>query len=172
MAQPDYVPVVASDRVRPSRRLSIPGPWAQDRPADIGSLRQPVGARFGATGPDLGFGLKLAKRVADRAVLAEGEDIADAIAGCFATGTRRSSAHHRSPVIYDMEWAFALWGFFPGAPAELVGYRLPLFAGAHHDYSRQRAVADAVRREALDLAPGDVPAALNNWRRLLGPPSS
>ena len=168
MAQPDYVPLAASDRVRPSSRLSTPGHWAQDRPAEISSLRQPVGARLGATGPDLGFGLKLAKRVAERAVLSEGEDIADAMAGCFATGTRRSSAFHRSPVIYDMEWAFALWGFLPGTPADLVAYRRPIFAGAHHDYSRQRALADAVSDEALELAPSEVQASLKNWRRLLG----
>ncbi len=166
MAQPDYVPLATSDRVRPSSRLSTPRHWAQDRPAEIASLRQPVGARLGATGPDLGYGLKLAKRVAERAVLSEGDDVADAIAGCFATGTRRSSAFHRSPVIYDMEWAFTLWGFLPGAPADLVAYRRPIFAGAHHDYSRQRAVADAVAEEVLKLSPAEVQAQLTNWRKL------
>jgi hypothetical protein len=170
MAQPDYVPLVTSDRVRPSSRLSTPRHWSQDRPAEIASLRQPVGAKLGATGPDLGFGLKLAKRVAGRAVLSEGEDVADAIAGCFAAGTRRSSTFHRSPVIYDMEWAFALWGFFPEAPAELVAYRRPIFAGAHHDYYRQRAISDAVAEEALKLTPGEVKAGLKNWRKLLGAP--
>jgi hypothetical protein len=167
MAQPEYVPLVSTDRVRPSSRLSTPRHWSQDRPAEIASLRQPVGAGLGSTGPDLGFGLKLAKRVAERAVLGEGEDIGDAIAGCFACGTRRSSNFHRSPVIYDMEWAFALWGLFPGAPAELVAYRRPLFAGAHHDYSRQRAVADAVASEALKLTPAEVKAGLSGWRKLL-----
>jgi hypothetical protein len=110
----------------------------------------------------------LAKRVAERAVLSEGEDVEDAIAGCFAAGTRRSSFFHRSPVIYDMEWAFALWGFFPEAPADLVAHRRPLFDGAHHDYYRQRAIADAVSEEALKLAPSAVQVALKNWRKLLG----
>jgi hypothetical protein len=112
--------------------------------------------------------LKLAKRVAERAVLGEGEDVADAVAGCFACGTRRSSTFHRGPVIYDMEWAFTLWGFLPGAPADLVAYRRPLFAGVHHDYSRQRAVADSVPEASLMLAPADVQAGLGNWRKLLG----
>ena len=170
MAQPDYVPLVTSDRVRPSSRLSTPGHWSQDRPAEIASLRQPVGAKLGATGPDLGFGLKLAKRVAQRGVLSEGEDVADAIAGCFAAGTRRSSIFHRSPVIYDMEWAFALWGFLPGAPVDLVAYRRPIFAGAHHDYYRQRAIADAVADEALKLTPAEVQAGLKDWRKLLAAP--
>ncbi len=170
MAQPDYVPLVTTDRVRPSSRLSTPRHWSPDRPAEIASLRQPVGAGLGSTGSDLGFGLKLAKRVAERAVLSEGEDMADAIAGCFACGTRRSSSLHRSPVIYDMDWAFALWGFFSGAPADLVSYRRPIFAGVHHDYQGQRAVADAVPAPALTLTPAEVQAGLSNWRRLLGAP--
>jgi hypothetical protein len=69
-----------------------------------------------------------------------------------------------------MEWAFALWGFFAEAPAELVAYRRPIFAGAHHDYYRQRAIADAVAEEALKLTPGEVKAGLKNWRELLGAP--
>ena len=60
MAQPEYVPLVSTDRVRPSSRLSTPRHWSHDRPAEIASLRQPVGARLGSTGSDLGFGLKLA----------------------------------------------------------------------------------------------------------------
>jgi hypothetical protein len=147
----------------------MPRHWAQDRPAEIGSLRQPLGARLGATGPDLGYGLKLAKLMAERAAMSEGDDSADAVAGCFATGSRRSSGFHRAPVIYDMEWAFTLWGFLPGAPADLVAYRRPLFAGADHDYSRQRAVADAVLEEVLRLSPAEVQARLTNWRNLFKP---
>ena len=164
MAQPDYVPLVASDRMRPSSRLSTPGRWQQDRPAELTSLRPPQGARLGATGSDLGFGLKLAKRVGERAVLVVGEHLEDVISGCFACGTRRSSSFHRSPVIYDMEWAFGLWGYLADAPAELVEFRRSLFGGAHHDYSRQRAVADAVAAEAVRLAPSVVQSRLKDWR--------
>jgi hypothetical protein len=148
----------------------MPGHWAQDRPAELLSLRQPTGTRLGSTGPDLGFGLKLAKRVAERAVLGDGEHVADAVAGCFAAGARRSSVFHRSPVIYDMEWAFTLWGFVAGAPAELVAYRRPVFAGAHHDYYRQRAIADSVSEDALRLTPAAVKERLSDWRKLLGAP--
>jgi hypothetical protein len=169
MAQPDFVPIIATDRVRPSNRLSIPGRWQQDRPAEQVSLRPPTGARLGATGSDLGFGLKLAKRVAERAVLAEGEHLADAVAGCFSSGSRRSSHFHRSPVIYDMDWAFTLWGFLPGAPDELVSYRRPIFAGADHDYSRQRAIADMATEQALRLPLREVRDGLaTNWRKWTG----
>jgi hypothetical protein len=169
MAQPDYVPLASGDRVRPLYRLSTPGHWLQDRPAEISDLRQPEGPELGATGPDLGFGLKLANRVAERAVLAPGERKADAVAGCFACGTRRASIFHRGPVVYDMELAFAVWGFLAGAPEELVAYRRPIFAGVAHDYTRQRALVDMVSADVFGMAPDQVKAGLSaNWREWLG----
>jgi hypothetical protein len=116
--------------------------------------------------------LKLAKLVAERAVLAEGEHRADAVAGCFVSGARRASELHRAPVIYDMEWAFTLWGFMPGAPVELVAYRRPIFVGADHDYTRQRAIADLVPEAALRLSPQEVKAGLQGWRTWLGASTS
>jgi hypothetical protein len=169
MAQPDFVPIAPSDRVRPLLRLSTPGSWRQQRPAELASLRAPDGPGLGATGADLGFGLKLAQQVAKRAVLAEGEHIQDAVAGCFACGARRASVFHRAPVIYDMELAFALWGYLPGAPAELVAYRRPIFAGVAHDYARQRAIAGKLSPDVLRLSPEQAKAGLAaNWREWLG----
>jgi hypothetical protein len=133
VTQPDHVPLKAQDRIRPSDRLGLPGTWVQDRPAELTGLTPPVGEQFGVTGPDLGFGLKLAKRFLDRLVLTEGEDPHDALAGCFACGTRRAASFGRAPVIYDMEWAYTLWGYLAQAPAELVALRVPLFRGAGHD---------------------------------------
>jgi hypothetical protein len=163
MAQPDYVPLVATDRVRPANRLETPDRWEQERPAELVSLRAPVGPRFGATGPDLGFGLKLARRVADRAVVGPDEHRDDVVAGCFASGCRRSSHFHRAPTIYDMEWAFTLWGYMTGAPADLVEWRKGLFAGASHDYSRQRALVDMIPENVLKLSPRDVQARFDDW---------
>lgn len=169
MAQPDYVPLVPGDRVRPLLRLSVPNAWRQERAAEIAELRAPEGPDLGATGPDLGFGLKLAKRVAEKAVLAEGERLEDAIWGCFLCGARRSSLFHRAPVVHDMELAFAMWGFLPGAPEGLVSYRRPIFAGVSHDYAQQRALVDKVAEEVLRMAPEAVKAGLEaNWRRWLG----
>jgi hypothetical protein len=169
MAQPDYVPLTTGDRVRPLYRLSTPGHWHQDRPAELADLRHPEGPELGATGPDLGFGLKLANRVAERAVLAEGEHRADAVAGCFACGTRRASLYHRAPVVHDMELAFTVWGFLPGAPEELVAFRRPLFAGVAHDYNRQRALVDMVSEDVLRMSPAQVKEGLaTTWRKWLG----
>jgi hypothetical protein len=170
VTQPDHVPLKAQDRIRPSDRLGLPGTWVQDRPAELTGLTPPVGEQFGVTGPDLGFGLKLAKRFLDRLVLTEGEDPHDALAGCFACGTRRAASFGRAPVIYDMEWAYTLWGYLAQAPAELVALRVPLFRGAGHDYVDQRRIVDTVDESALRLTPAQVRERLDrDWRTFLVP---
>jgi hypothetical protein len=174
VAQPDYVPIVSTDQVRSLSRLQVPRSWEQDRPAEIVSLRQPIGAKFGSTGSDLGYGLKLANLVAERSVLAPDEHRDDVVAGCFSCGSRRASVYHRSPVIYDMEWAFALWGYwdFPeGTPEALVAFRKPVFAGAGHDYNRQRAIADFVGEAAIRLSPNDVRTGIRDWRQWFDVPA-
>jgi len=167
VTQPDYVPLQPSDRVRPSGRLSVPGPWRQDRPADLVGRANPTGARLGRTGPDLGYGLKLAKRFEDRLVLADGESTGDAVAGCFASGSRRAASFGRAPVVHDMAWAYTLWGYLGGAPEELVAWRSRLFRGASHHYWDQRGIVDAVRAETLWLTPAEVGDRLSSWRALL-----
>ena len=167
MTQPSYVPIVATDRVRPSDRLPAPGRWEADRPADLVSQEPPEGRSFGATGPDLGYGLKLAKRFEPVLVLGDGESAADAVAGCFACGAKRASVFHRGPVIYDMEWAFTLWGFLTECPADLAALRRQLFRGAAHHYSEQRVIVDSVRLEAFRLTPAEVHQRLASWSELI-----
>jgi hypothetical protein len=167
VTQPDYVPLTAADRVRAVERLPPAGPWRADRPADLATPGMPKGPRLGSQGPDLGYGIKLARTFADRLVLTEGETVSDAIAGAFAVGTKRSSLFGRAPVIYDYELAFTLWGLLAGAPADLVAFRQPLFRGAAHHYEQQRAIADHVPEATLRLAPADVRSRLGEWRTLL-----
>ena len=167
MTQPDYVPIVAADRVRPVERLPPAEPWRPDRPADLKEPGMPRGPRLGHQGPDLGYGMKLARTFVDRLVLTEGETVDDALAGCFAVGAKRASLLGRAPVIYDFDLAFTLWGFLPGAPAELVTFRRPLFMGAAHHYEQQRAIADRVPEDTLLTKPDDVRSGLREWRSLL-----
>ncbi|MDA8063389.1 MAG: hypothetical protein M0T80_13355 [Actinomycetota bacterium] len=167
MTQPDYVPVLASDRVRPAERLEVPGPWHQARPAEQTSLTPPSGDGFGVAGPDAGYGLKLAKRFEDRLALVRGEEADDAVAGCFACGARRAASIGRAPVLRDFEWAYTLWGYLGTPPSELVIAREPVMRGAAHDYHRQRRVADAVTPKALKLSPAEVAASIADWRSLL-----
>ncbi len=169
MTQPDHVPLQASDRVRPSALLPPPDRWYLERPAEQVDLIQPTGPRLGATGPDLGYGLKLARRFEGRLDLTAGESAKDVIAGCFACGSRRAATLGRAPVIHDMEWAYTLWGYLGGAPDDLVAWRKPLFRGAAEDYWGRREIADAVRAEALKLTPAEVRdrLRLGSWKGLL-----
>ncbi len=157
----------ATDRVRPSALLPPPKHWYLARPAEQLDLRPPTGRRFGSAGPDLGYGLKLAKRFEDKLELTEGEHAHDAIAGGFACGARRASFFGRAPVIYDLQWAFGMWGFLGGAPADLVEWRKPLFRGAAEHYWDQRKIVDAVKLDALKMSPAQVLEKLNNWKDML-----
>jgi hypothetical protein len=167
VTQPDHVPLQASDRVRPSALLPPPSKWYLDRPGEQMALEPPSGRRFGSTGPNLGYGLKLARRMEDRVVLVPGEHLEDAVAGCFVCGCRRAALFGRAPVIYDMEWAYGLWGYLGQAPEDLVAWRQPLFRGAAEHYWDQRKIVDAVRPETLKLTPAQVRERVAGWKDLL-----
>jgi hypothetical protein len=167
VSQPPYVPLRNTDRVRPSALLPPPAAWRQDRPAEQISLLPPTGPRFGTTGPDLGYGLKLAHRLADRLELAAGEHREDAVAGSFGCGAKRSAVFGRAPVIHDMEWAYVLWGYLGNGPLELVTWRTLLFRGAAEHYWDQREIVDAVRMETFRLTPAQVRERLSSWKELL-----
>lgn len=170
MAQPEYVPVNADDRVRATERLPVPDRWVPDRPGEIRGVGVPTGPRLGSPGPDQGYGLKLARSFVEngRLVLAEGEHAEDAVAGCLGVALKRASMFGRAPVIYDLELAYALWGFLDqSAPRELVEFRKPLFQSASHHYWDQRAIVDHVPDSTLRMQPADVRSRLNEWRSLL-----
>lgn len=167
MAAPDYVPVPLWDRPRaplpmpPSRR------WTANRPGDL-ARGQPRGPNFGSPGPDQGYAMQLAQQLQRRVRVGEGELIVDAVAGCVAVALRRASTCGRAPMIGDVELAFRLWGFFEGAPTELIRYRKPLLAGAAHHYWEQRRLADMVPERTLRLTPSEVADRLEDWKELLG----
>ena len=167
MAQPDFVPMTLGDRVRTADVLPIPDRWEATRPGELEGLRPPEGRSFGNTGPDQGFGLKLAKRFKDRLELQSGEHAEDAISGCLAVALRRAAKFGRAPVIYDFELAFTLFGFLGGAPSDLLEFRRPYFDAASHDYWDQRDIADLVAEETLALSPADVRGRLSEWRSML-----
>ncbi|HEX7168563.1 MAG TPA: hypothetical protein VF230_16400 [Acidimicrobiales bacterium] len=167
MAQPDYVPVTPSDRVREGEPLPPAKRWTATRPGEIVGLRPPVGDSFGVTGPDQGFGLKLAKRFTDRLELEPTERADDAISGCLGVGLKRASMFGRAPVIHDFDLAFSVFGFLGGAPRDLVEFRRPLFEAASHHYWDQRGIVDVVRAETLRLTPTEVRGRLGEWRTLI-----
>lgn len=167
MTQPSFVPIIEADQVRPAYRLQVPNIWTQSRPSEIRGASQPSGPQLGSPGPDQGFALKLARRFEDRLQLAEGESVDDAIIGCTAVAMRRCARFGRAPSVYDVSFAFTLWGFLGGAPGDLLEARLPLFRAAAHHYKLQRTIADLVTEEALRLTPREVAERLGQWDTLL-----
>ena len=169
MAQPEFVPINADDRVRTAERLPAPDGWVADRPAEHFGNEVQRGKRFGSPGPDQGYGLKLARSFVDggRLKLTAGEHAEDAVAGCLGVALRRASLYGRAPVIYDFELAYGLWGFLDDAPADLVEFRKPLFQAASHHYWDQRGIVDLVPESTLRMKPADVRGRVADWRNLL-----
>lgn len=167
MTQPSYVPIAETDQVRPAYRLKVPSVWTQSRPSELLGTTLPRGERFGAPGPDQGYAIRLARRFEDRLVLGGDESLEDAVIGCTAVGMRRCARFGRAPAVYDLEFAFTLWGFLGGAPPDLLEARAPLFRGVAHHYAAQRVVAAAVNEDALALPPQAVARRLGRWPELI-----
>jgi hypothetical protein len=173
MAQPDFVPVAPGDRVRTPERMPAPERWEVDRPGELAGLRPPAGASFGVPGPDQGYAMKLARQFEGRLALAPGEHAADAVAGCLGVALKRAARFGRSPVIYDLDLAYSLFGYLgEKVPADLVEFRRGYFEAASHDYWDQREIADLVPEATLLLSPADVRSrvAAGDWRSLLASP--
>lgn len=168
MAQPTFVPVPDADRVRPSIPAPIPTKARKGRPGEIRSPVLPSGRGYGTTGPDQGYALTLAHRLAPRLRLADGEDRHDVALGVALLGARRAALVGRAPSIYDLEVAAGLFGYLTEAPADLVARRRALFRGAAHDYDAQRALIDSVPEAALGLPP-DAAGDTSQWRERLSP---
>lgn len=173
MAQPTFVPITEADQVRGARRLSVPGAWTADRPADLVGPDRPTGTRHGTPGPDQGFAMRLARRFEDRLRLTDGEDLEDVVAGGALLASKRGGLLGRAPCVYDLDAAFALFGFLvESPPADLVAERRRLFASVSHEYVAQRALVDAVPDPTLLLPADQLTARLGEWRvLLLGAPS-
>jgi hypothetical protein len=169
MAQPEYVP--AGPKTPVSERLPTPLAWKADRPGEVVHKGgQPTGDRFGTAGPDQGYALKLARRWEDKLVLVSGERRDDVMTGCVAVALKRATVFRRAPVTYDLEAAFAVFGYLADAPLDLVAFRKPMFDCCVHDYNQVRDIADRVPEDTLRLTPADVKGRLagGGWKALLG----
>lgn len=150
----------------------VPDSWHPERPGIVEGL-QPVGPRLGVQGPDQGFALTIAERLAPRIVLQGRERLDDAIRGCLGIALRRASMFSRAPVVHDLTIAFTIWGFFDeNPPDDLIARRPQLFEGVgnvNHHYAEARAIADLVPEATLRMTPEQVRAAYPaRWRELTG----
>ncbi|HET9091294.1 MAG TPA: hypothetical protein VFN50_02720 [Acidimicrobiales bacterium] len=157
MTQPKFAPILVNDEVRELYKLRVPPAWSPHRPADF---RARPGARhspgLGAAGPDQGYAMLLAERIAERLVLAEGEHGEDVLRGATVIAMRRAAMYGRAPVMGDLELALGLFGYLDTASAEVVEARREVFLGVGHDYWRQRELADLVPEATLRLSPAAV----------------
>jgi hypothetical protein len=166
VAQPTFVPVPDTDRVRPSIPAPVPLKARAGRPGELRSPIAPSGRGIGTTGPDQGFAITLARRLASRLRLLDGEDRHDAALGVALLGARRAALAGRAPSIYDLEVAAGLFGFLGDAPEDLVSWRRAAFRGLAHSYDAQRELIDGVPESALGCAP-DEALDTSQWRERL-----
>jgi hypothetical protein len=150
----------------------VPETWTPDRPGMVEGM-QPVGPRLGAQGPDQGYALTLARRLAPKIRLQGRERLDDAIRGSLGIALRRASLFSRAPVVHDLTIAFTIWGWFdPDPPDDLIGRRPQLFEGVgnvNHHYAEGRLIADLVPEATLRMTPDQVRAAYPaRWRELTG----
>lgn len=172
MAAPKFAPTPVLDDVRTYSSPPVaPESWTNDRPGDIEGS-QPRGERLGYQGPDQGYGLMLARRLAPKVHIVGNLDREDAVRGALNIGLRRASLFGRAPVIHDLVVAFTIWGFFDDKPAaDLVTTREEMFRGIGHvhHYVQGRAVADAVPESTLRMTPQQAAEAYRrNWRAACG----
>ena len=162
MGAPEHVPVHPTAKVRryssPPRR---PASWRADRPGEL-TGPQPSGDLLGTPGPDQGYAMKLAGRLAGDLVLAPGESEADVLAAAAAIAMKRSGLFGRAPILDDVRAALVPWGFLDSsAPAELVDRRRSMFEEVHHahHYMAMREVVDAVPADLLRQTLEDIEVA-------------
>lgn len=172
MAAPKSAPAGASASDYYSSPDVVPDAWSPVRPGVVDGL-QPVGRRMGSQGPDQGFALTIANRLAPRLHLQSRELLDDAIRGCLGIALRRASMFSRAPVVHDLTIAFTIWGYFDAEPpADLIERRAELFEGVgnvNHHYAEGRAIVDAVPESTLRMPPDQVAAAYpTRWRELTG----
>lgn len=172
MATPRSAPSGAQDSRFYSSPDVVPDAWWPDRPGVVEGL-QPTGPRLGSPGPDQGFALKLAHRMAPKIRLHGHEQLDDAIRGCLGIALRRASIFSRAPMVYDVTLAFTIWGFFDDEPPPgLIARRAQLFEGVgqvDHHYAEGRLIADLVPESTLRLTPSQALEAYPaQWRELTG----
>jgi len=170
VTQPNFVPIVETDQVRPSYRLRTPGDWRAGRVAEVRGPTHPRGRELGVPGPDQGYAFLLAHTLfEDRLELTEGVTAEDALVACAEVAGARAALFGRAPVAKDIELALVLFGFLGDAPADLVTWRAPLFKSAAHHYQQQRSIVAAPTEQTLRLTPDAVRARLPEWRSMLHP---
>ncbi|MGZ4675629.1 MAG: hypothetical protein ACXVJ7_02415 [Acidimicrobiia bacterium] len=139
--------------------------WWADRPGD--SETTPAGPLTGTPGPNVGFGLTLARRAKDRIRLDTGEHAEDATAVVAELAMKRAAGFGRAPIKADVDVAIELLGYGSPVTEEIRRWRPALVRGADHDYVGRRAIADAVPWSVLRLGRNELGDQLRPVRAAL-----
>ena len=145
-----------AQNLAPGVRMPAAGPWLPDRPGDEVSFGQPHGRLFGEPGPNIGYAITLAHRLADRLTRAPNERLDDALAVVSELAMKRAASYGRAPVLADLEVGALLLGYLGGCDPDDAVWRAAAVDGAEHDYAVRRAICDAVDPDALRLHTGVV----------------
>jgi hypothetical protein len=173
MAAPKFAPVDPTERPRAYESPNaVPESWTLGRPGDVVG-KQPTGSYLGHQGPDQGFALTIARRVAGRIRLQNGESLDDAIRGTVAIALRRASRFGRAPVIHDVTFALTIWGWLlETPPAALVERRKELFGGLGHpahSYYEARELVDLVPETTFTLSNDTLASQMPmSWKAFTG----
>lgn len=167
MTQPTFVPITDSDQVRPSFHLESAS-HVVGKLSEVHTPQQPEGNGLGFHGPDQGYALTLAKRMAKKFVLTPGENSKDVQVGVAMIAGRRAAIIGRAPTVYDLEVALGIFGFLMAAPDDLVAYRKGVFQSLSHNYVSQRDLVDQIPDATLKLTPQEVESPRADWRELVG----
>lgn len=168
MTQPRFAPIQYEDEVRPTYALAPPERWVARRPADYPGQPAQFRRGEGVPGPDQGYALLLAGRIADRLVLAAGEHRDDVVSAGVAIALHRAAIFGRAPVLADLEVAFGLLGYLSRAPAALIDARRHAVDGAAHDDWKLRELVARVPGSLLRDPPASYAQPHERWREIEG----
>jgi hypothetical protein len=165
-------PYIAPDpEARPRQQQNLPPgvalpparSWRAERPGDLGA-EQPHGERFGTPGPNVGYAYTLANRARERFRVGPHEPLHDVVAVVAEVAGRRAASFGRAPVMSDVNHALAVFGYDGSADAAFVETRTRLVQDASHDYSRRRALVDAVTDDLLGASGSALGPLVREWR--------
>jgi hypothetical protein len=149
----------------PGVHLPAAKAWRADRPGDL-VAGQPTGTLLGRPGPNVGYALTLAERLADRISLTSHETSRDAVAVVAELGMKRAASFGRAPTMADVETAATLLGYQGEVDPGFAEWRARAVHGADHEYGVRRALVDAVPDAVLRMPP-QVAGLLNEFRTSL-----
>ena len=125
--------------------------WRPTKPGLITSPDQvPTGGKFGAAGPDAGWGLRL---VAEAELPDDDPRLKGVLAGLV---TARAAAFGRAPVPEDIEAGLMLCGYGYEAPSEVMRRRERWLAAVPHESRPGSTAVAEIDRELLTAKPEQI----------------